>query len=226
MKKKLTILAVGTLCTLSLAAGALATGVIEEIKAQLRPDFTVVIDGNVKNFKNAGGDDVHPILYEGTTYLPVRAIGEIMGKTVYWYEDEKRIELKENTSTVTDADVIINESDKKPAENKKDKPTKAEKDVAKEQKKAEKDAAKADKKDIKPVEIDESQFIGEEKAKEIALEKAGLKADDVQFKKVHLDRDNGAYEYEVEFRHGLTEYDADISATDGTILSWEKDLFD
>ena len=52
MKKKLSILAVGTLCTLSLAAGALATGVIEEIKAQLRPDFTVVIDGEVKNFKN------------------------------------------------------------------------------------------------------------------------------------------------------------------------------
>lgn len=69
-------------------------------------------------------------------------------------------------------------------------------------------------------------FIGEERAKEIALEKAALSASEVRFDRVELDLDDGVWRYEVEFRQGLTEYDADISATDGTILSWDVDHFD
>lgn len=70
---------------------------------------------------------------------------------------------------------------------------------------------------------DKTRFIGEEKAKSIALEKAGLSADGVTFEKVELDRDNGVWLYEVEFRKDRTEYDADIKADDGKILSWEAD---
>jgi len=71
--------------------------------------------------------------------------------------------------------------------------------------------------------IDESQFVGEEKAKETALKQAGLKADDVVFEMVRLEKDDGVWVYEVDFRQGRTEYDAEISATDGTILSWDVD---
>lgn len=74
--------------------------------------------------------------------------------------------------------------------------------------------------------VDTSNFIGEEKAKEIALQRAELTADDVTFERVELDFDNGVWEYEVEFRQGRTEYDADINAEDGTILKWEVDLED
>ncbi len=70
---------------------------------------------------------------------------------------------------------------------------------------------------------DKSQFIGEEKAKSVALEKAGLSADAVTFDKVELDRDDGVWQYEVEFRKDRTEYDADIKADDGSILSWDVD---
>ena len=94
MKRKITLLTTAVLCVGCIAAGAAANEVIREIKAQLRPDFTIEIDGEVKSFKNAKGETVYPVLYDGTTYLPIRAIGEIMGKTVYWYEDEKRIELE------------------------------------------------------------------------------------------------------------------------------------
>jgi len=64
--------------------------------------------------------------------------------------------------------------------------------------------------------------ISEEKAKAIALERAGLAEDEVIFDRVEFDRDDGVEHYEVEFRKDRTEYDADI-ATDGTILSWEVD---
>ena len=72
----------------------------------------------------------------------------------------------------------------------------------------------------------EDNFIGEERAKQIALDRAGLSADDVVFERVELDFDDGVWEYEVEFRQGRTEYSADIKADDGTVISWEKDIDD
>ena len=107
MKKRTAVFITSIVFVIGLVAGVTALGLIQEIKAQLRPDFTINIDGVTREFKNVNGEVVYPILYEGTTYLPVRAIGELMGKTVNWYEDEKRIELKDEKSTVTDADVII-----------------------------------------------------------------------------------------------------------------------
>lgn len=71
--------------------------------------------------------------------------------------------------------------------------------------------------------ISSSDFIGEDKAREIALEKAGLSASEVVFDRTELDFDDGIYRYEVEFRQGNTEYDADIKADDGTIISWDID---
>ena len=72
----------------------------------------------------------------------------------------------------------------------------------------------------------EDNFIGEERAKQIALERAGLSADAVVFERVELDFDDGVWEYEVEFRQGRIEYSADIKAEDGTVLNWEKDIDD
>ncbi len=73
---------------------------------------------------------------------------------------------------------------------------------------------------------DASTFIGEEKAKEIALSRAGLSVADVRFDRVEFDRDGGVWHYEVEFRQGRTEYDAEIKADDGTVLKWEVDWDD
>lgn len=70
------------------------------------------------------------------------------------------------------------------------------------------------------------QLIGEAKAREIALQKAGISAEDAVFQKIELDRDNGILQYEVEFRRGQTEYNADIKADDGSILEWEMDIID
>ena len=73
---------------------------------------------------------------------------------------------------------------------------------------------------------DTSKFIGEEKAKQIAIEKAGIPSDAANFVRVELDRDNGIWKYEVELRQGRTQYDADIKADNGEILSFETDYDD
>ena len=184
---------------MAFATGAAAKTAFDIIKAEIRTDFTIEIDGEIMEFKNAQGERVHPVLHDGTTYLPLRAIGEIMGKTVYWHESEKRIELKDekknDAPTVTDADVIVDGAEK--SEN------------------------------VKPeIATDESGFIGKEKAKEIALEKAGLTEADVTFVKVELDKEKSVYVYEVEFKKGNKEYSADIKATDGTVVDWDVDFDD
>ncbi len=72
----------------------------------------------------------------------------------------------------------------------------------------------------------EPRFIGEEKAKAIALGKAGFTSSEVRFDRVEPDRDNGKLVYEVEFKSGGYEYEAEIDAKDGSVLKWEKDLDD
>ena len=71
-----------------------------------------------------------------------------------------------------------------------------------------------------------NDLIGEERAKEIALERAELSADEVDYVQIVLDRDDGVYVYEVDFRKGRTEYEAEIKADDGKILSWDTDYDD
>lgn len=61
--------------------------------AELRPDFVITIDGAERDFFNAAGGELQPIVYDGTTYLPVRAIGELMGKNVDWNQDKMTLTL-------------------------------------------------------------------------------------------------------------------------------------
>ena len=151
-----------------------------------------------------------------------------MGKTVFWYEDEKLIELRAVTdTTVTDADVIIEGSENAAAKDDNNKYKTKEKDAKNKKPLPGDDKEKPKEKPVeKPAAPEEKEFIGEERAKEIALEKAGLKESEVTLIKVKLDRDDGRYVYEIEFRRGLTEYEAEINAEDGRILKFEKDFDD
>lgn len=99
MKTKLAITA---LILAAFSFGVYAAGSVQEIKAQLRPDITVVIDSKTQSFSDANGNIVYPILYNGTTYLPIRAIGNIMGKEVGWDDSTKTVTLgKKAVSTDT-----------------------------------------------------------------------------------------------------------------------------
>ena len=64
-------------------------------------------------------------------------------------------------------------------------------------------------------------YIGEARAKEIALAHAGLSASQVSFYRTKLDYDHGRAEYEVEFWKDHTEYDYEIDAATGDILSFD-----
>lgn len=64
-------------------------------------DIKVVIDGKQIEPKNSNGETVEPFLYEGTTYLPVRAISEGLGKQVSWDQNTKTVFIGERPKDST-----------------------------------------------------------------------------------------------------------------------------
>ena len=66
--------------------------------------------------------------------------------------------------------------------------------------------------------------ISADKAKKIALGDAKLAEKDVTFVKVELEFENNRLVYDVEFYSGNVEYDYDIDAVSGAIVSADKDI--
>ena len=66
--------------------------------------------------------------------------------------------------------------------------------------------------------------ISEDDARQAALTHAGLSEGDVTFINTHLDRDDGRLVYDVEFYSGNSEYDYEIDAATGEIVSYDYDV--
>lgn len=64
--------------------------------------------------------------------------------------------------------------------------------------------------------------LTEEEAKAIALAHAGFATDQISGLRAQFDRDRIDH-YDVEFRDGRWEYEYEIDAATGDILSWDKD---
>lgn len=69
-------------------------------------------------------------------------------------------------------------------------------------------------------------LIGVDKAKQIALDHCKAPADGVYFEKAKLERDDGRTYYEIEFKFGTAEYEYDIDALTGEIISFDSDTND
>ncbi len=72
-------------------------------------------------------------------------------------------------------------------------------------------------------EASKKQYIGEEKAYGIAFNKAGVKANEVQGLFADIETDDGVMIYEIEFTANGYEFEVEIHATTGDILSFDKD---
>lgn len=66
--------------------------------------------------------------------------------------------------------------------------------------------------------------IGQEKAKEIALQDAGVQEKDTSRMRVTKDRDDGRSVYEVEFDVKEKEYSYEVNAADGDIITAESEI--
>ncbi|MCD7727079.1 MAG: PepSY domain-containing protein [Ruminococcus sp.] len=68
-----------------------------------------------------------------------------------------------------------------------------------------------------------SSYISVSKAKQIALNKAGLSESQVTFEKAKLEEDDGIMVYEIEFKCSGIEYECTINALSGKILEYESE---
>lgn len=69
-------------------------------------NIKVVVDGREVQFGlDSTGKKIEPFIYNGTTYLPIRAVGEALGKQVQWDQNTK-------TAFLGDGQVITGEAQK------------------------------------------------------------------------------------------------------------------
>lgn len=172
-------------------------GKVKDVTVQIRTDFTIVIDGIAQQFRTSAGKAVYPLLYNGSTYLPLRAIGEIMDKEVKWNNSTKTVTLTSDGYTVTDADSFGGSGTVTDADNFGN--------------------------TTQPTQPVQPADIGMWQAKKIALQDAGLNESNVDFLETETDYNDGRKLYEIEFGSDGREYDYEIDAQTGRILEFDND---
>lgn len=70
-------------------------------------DIEVIVNAEEIPLRNELGEKVEPFLYQGTTYVPLRAISENFGKVVWWDQEEKRVIIFDETAQESGDNVDI-----------------------------------------------------------------------------------------------------------------------
>ena len=92
-------------CALLLSTGVTAASRSKDLTVTYN-DIKLVVDGIPVTPKDANGATVEPFICDGTTYLPVRAIGEALGKPVKWDGNTKTVYI----GNVPGADIYLPEA--------------------------------------------------------------------------------------------------------------------
>ena len=78
------IISLGIVASATVMAAALSSEPREVVNVHLSSDITIQVGDQVKSFFDANGMHVFPLIYQGTTYLPVRAISALMDESIEW----------------------------------------------------------------------------------------------------------------------------------------------
>ena len=76
---------------------------------------------------------------------------------------------------------------------------------------------------VQPTTAAAAAAVTKEEAEAIALEPAGFTADQVSWLHTEYEEDNGVPQYEVDFHQDRWEYEYEIDAETGAILSYDRD---
>lgn len=230
-----------------------AASVYKNITARQNTAMTVKVDGTALTMKDDDGDSLYPLTYDGNTYLPAEQLANAVGYNLSSDDNSVSLTRKNTVSTFPAASGDIgSEKAKSIALNHAGVTSSTAKFVKVERdrddgrllyevefyagnKEYDYEILAADgtilsyDADIEGYRIPSSTsssssgYISVERAKEIALQHAGLSSSGVNFDKAEFDHDDGRAEYEIEFHHNFREYEYTIDAASGTILEAERD---
>lgn len=230
-----------------------AASVYKNITARQNTAMTVKVDGTALTMKDDDGDSLYPLTYDGNTYLPADQLANAVGYNLSSDDNSVSLTRKNTVSTFPAASGDIgSEKAKSIALNHAGVTSSTAKFVKVERdrddgrllyevefyagnKEYDYEILAADgtilsyDADIEGYRIPSSTsssssgYISVERAKEIALQHAGLSSSGVNFDKAEFDHDDGRAEYEIEFHHNFREYEYTIDAASGTILEAERD---
>ncbi len=241
-----------TSCLVIGAAAANMNSQPHNVTATFRPDMTLQFNGTPYTIRDTNGDVVSPLVYNGTTYLPLSSLGQMLGVQVSWDGATQTVIIGNQPASggnQPSGSTFIGEAKAKEIalshagvassaatflqlhldwENGRQVydvefwsgTTEYDYEI---------DAITGDvvsfDQDIENYTIPPAgNFIGEEKAKEIALNHAGVASSAATFSQVRLDWENGRQVYDVEFWSGTTEYDYEIDAATGDVVSFDQDI--
>ena len=230
-----------------------AASVYKNITARQNTAMTVKVDGTALTMKDDDGDSLYPLTYDGNTYLPAEQLASAVGYNATSDDDSVSLTKKAAaTSASTSSTDIGAEKAKEIALQHAGVSAsnavfvKAEREYDDGRLTYDVDFYAGNKEydyeilasngtilsydaDIEGYRIPSSTsssssgYISVERAKEIALQHAGLSSSGVNFDKAEFDHDDGRAEYEIEFHHNFREYEYTIDAASGTILEAERD---
>ena len=229
-----------------------AASVYKNITARQNTAMTVKVDGTALTMKDDDGDSLYPLTYDGNTYLPAQQLASAVGYNATSDDNSVSLTRKNTVSTFPAASGDIgSEKAKSIALNHAGVTSSTAKFVKVERdrddgrllyevefyagnKEYDYEILASDgtilsyDADIEgyriPSAANASADIGVEKAKQIALQHAGVSASNATFIKAERDYDDGKLTYDVDFYAGNKEYDYEILAADGTILSYDADI--
>ena len=108
MMKKLKGIVLGIIIGVLLVPTAFAT--INTITKELSyNDIKISLNGKLFEPKDANGNVVEPFIIEGTTYLPVRAVGDALGLNVEWDGASKTVLLTDSSKTPSASGTVVYE---------------------------------------------------------------------------------------------------------------------
>ena len=93
MKKRILIAAIALVVCLSLAGNVLAFTNTEKTLKAYFSGIQIMVDGEKITPHDVDGNYVEPFIVDGTTYLPVRAVGEALGKVVGWDGETRTVSI-------------------------------------------------------------------------------------------------------------------------------------
>lgn len=96
MKKRIITIILCIAFVFSFCIGVYAGGNMQAITAYLNQGIKVQFNGQVQTMKDASNKTIYPISYNGTTYVPIRAVSNILGVPVEWDAASNSVILGEN----------------------------------------------------------------------------------------------------------------------------------